>query len=100
MASSSPSQPLPDFTQEARALDEILDAFRSGNLTLESSLTLFEQGVGHLRACQQVLSQSRGRIETLTSALRQEGEALSDLADSLAGDDDDDADESSSDEAQ
>lgn len=73
----------PEFTQCAKALDNILDRFRTGNLTLEESLALFEEGVGHLKTCQATLSEARGKVEVLVDSLRKEGEAVSELIEEM-----------------
>ncbi len=57
------------FTQSAKALDTILEQFKSGNLKLEESLELFEDGVKHLKNCQQTLTTTKGKVELLVKDL-------------------------------
>ena len=61
----------PTFTEAFEALSDITERLRSEVLPLEESLTLFETGMGHLKTCQTVLSQSKGKLETLTAELDQ-----------------------------
>jgi exodeoxyribonuclease VII small subunit len=64
------------FTESFRALDEILEQLRKGAPTLEESLQLFEQGVQHIRVCQDRLSKARGRVEELVQTLHSGGEIV------------------------
>ncbi len=54
-------------TLEARLtrLDAIVAALESDGLELEQALALFEEGVGHLRAAEQVIRGAELRIEQL-----------------------------------
>lgn len=66
----------PNFTESAEALDEIIDRFKDGELTLEESLALFEQGVSHLKVCQTQLTVAKGKVEELVKTLQEEGEII------------------------
>ena len=66
----------PTFTQSANALEEIVDKFRDGSLELEEAMTLFEQGVGHLKVCQTKLTEARGRVDELVKTLQNDGESV------------------------
>ena len=46
-------------------LDAIVAALESDGLELEQALALFEEGVGHLRAAEQVIRTAELRIEQL-----------------------------------
>jgi exodeoxyribonuclease VII small subunit len=70
-ASSTPS-----FSEAARALETIVERFRSETLPLEEALGLFEEGVKHVKVCQGKLSESRGRVEELIKTLQDDGESL------------------------
>ena len=65
-------------------LEQIVSALEAGNLPLEDSLKVFEEGVGLARRCAKYLDEAEKRIEILT---RDESGAL--RADSLALDEDD-----------
>ena len=54
------------FEQEFQRLEEILVRLERGELSLDESLTAYEQGVGALRACRELLTQAERRIEELT----------------------------------
>jgi len=66
----------PNFSQASEALDEIVERFRSDTLTLEEALSLFEEGVGHIKVCQSKLTEARGRVEELVKTLQADGESV------------------------
>ena len=53
------------FETSLEALEEIVHKLEQGDLALEESLVLFEQGVRLSRECQERLSQAERRIELL-----------------------------------
>ena len=53
------------FEASLEALEQIVQQLESGDLPLEKSLELFEQGVRLSRECQERLSQAERRIEIL-----------------------------------
>ncbi len=53
------------FETSLEALEQIVRQLEDGNLPLEKSLELFEQGVRLSRECQERLSQAERRIEVL-----------------------------------
>lgn len=59
-----------ETTLEARLkrLDEILAKMESDDLPLEDALKLFEEGVGHVREAERVLSAAELRVEELLSS--------------------------------
>jgi exodeoxyribonuclease VII small subunit len=57
------------FTQHTQALSEIIERFRQDALPLEESLTLFEEGVAHIKASQALLNQAKGRFQSIQDAL-------------------------------
>jgi exodeoxyribonuclease VII small subunit len=54
-----------NFESSLEELERIVRALEKGDLTLEKSLELFEQGVKLSRECQERLSQAERRIEIL-----------------------------------
>ncbi len=64
-----------NYTDCADALDKIIDRFKQGELTLEESLSLFEEGVGHLKVCQTKLTEARGKVDELVKTLHEDGES-------------------------
>ena len=70
------------FEAALQRLEQIVDQLEAGNLSLEESLQVFEEGVGLARRCGKYLDDAEKRIETLT---RDEGGVLKtehfDLAD-------------------
>jgi exodeoxyribonuclease VII small subunit len=54
-----------NFESSLEELERIVRALEQGELTLEKSLELFEQGVKLSRDCQDRLSQAERRIEIL-----------------------------------
>ena len=53
------------FESSLEALEEIVGKLEHGDLALEESLELFEQGIRLSRECQERLSQAERRIEVL-----------------------------------
>jgi exodeoxyribonuclease VII small subunit len=57
--------PIKSFETSLEALEEIVQKLEHGDLALEESLGLFEQGIRLSRECQERLSQAERRIEVL-----------------------------------
>ncbi len=55
-----------DFEQSLGALQGLVERLESGDLSLEESLTAFEQGVALTRDCQLALSQAEQKVSLLT----------------------------------
>ena len=53
--------------QRLRRLEEILARMESDEVALEEALRLFEEGVGHVREAEKVLSEAELRVEELLS---------------------------------
>jgi len=66
-----PKQPA-SFEESLEQLEAIVVKLEGGKLGLADSLEQYEQGVQHLRACHDILSQAERRIE-LVSGLDSEG---------------------------
>ena len=66
---SPAKEPTLTFTEASNQLDSILDKFKTGQLTLEESLKLFEQGVSTIQVCHQHLHQAKGQVEVLIEQL-------------------------------
>ena len=62
MSNSKPNT----FESSLEELERIVRELEQGELTLEKSLELFEQGVRLSRECQERLNQAERRIEMLT----------------------------------
>jgi len=56
-----------DFNKGLIELEEIVNKMESGDLELEESLKLFEQGVELTRQCQAALNEAEQRISVLSS---------------------------------
>lgn len=56
----------PNFESSLEQLERIVRQLEQGDLPLEKSLELFEQGVILSRACQERLNEAERRIEILT----------------------------------
>lgn len=57
----------PKFEDSIRRLSEIVETLESGELPLEESLSLFEEGVKLARASQATLDHAEKRVEELLS---------------------------------
>lgn len=60
-----------DFEQSLGALQTLVERLESGDLSLEDSLSAFEQGVALTRECQQALTQAEQKVSQL---LEQDGQ--------------------------
>ena len=54
------------FEDALQRLERIVDELEGGNLGLEESLKVFEEGVGLARRCAKYLDEAEKRIELLT----------------------------------
>jgi exodeoxyribonuclease VII small subunit len=54
------------FEDALARLEQIVDTLEAGNLPLEESLKIFEEGVGLARRCAKYLEDAERRIELLT----------------------------------
>ena len=54
-----------DFEKKLSRLEEIVGKMESGNLSLEESLKLFEEGVQKSRECQKHLSEAEEKVKVL-----------------------------------
>ncbi|MFM7468648.1 MAG: exodeoxyribonuclease VII small subunit [Vampirovibrionales bacterium] len=53
------------FTEASQALQQVLEAFRKGNIPLEEAIALFEEGTQALHECQKALASAEGKIQQL-----------------------------------
>ena len=60
---------MPSFEESLKKLESIVDQLEKGDLALEESLKLFEEGVGLSAACKQELDAAEGKICVLTQHL-------------------------------
>jgi len=55
----------PDFEQAMQDLEDLVNNMESGELSLEASLTQFEEGVKLTRICQKALSEAEQKVSIL-----------------------------------
>ena len=53
----------PDFEQSLADLQTLVERLENGELSLEDSLSAFEQGIGLTRDCQAALSQAEQKVQ-------------------------------------
>jgi exodeoxyribonuclease VII small subunit len=53
------------FEESLKRLEGIVEQLEKGDLALEESLKLFEEGVGRSAACKKELDEAEGRVQTL-----------------------------------
>lgn len=53
------------FEQDLARLEQIASSLDRADLTLDESLTLFEEGIARLRAASEALAKAEGRVTTL-----------------------------------
>jgi exodeoxyribonuclease VII small subunit len=68
----------PAFEEALKQLEEIVQRLEKGELALEESLRLYEQGIRLSRLCHARLEEAEGRIEVLLKDAR--GEPVADEA--------------------
>ena len=56
---------MPTFEDSLKKLETIVDQLEKGDLALEESLKLYEQGVGLSAACKQELDAAEGKVQQL-----------------------------------
>lgn len=64
------------FEQAIARLEEIVELLDGGELPLNESLKLFEEGVGLARECTKQLTEAQGKLETLVK--KQDGSVCAD----------------------
>ena len=78
---------MPNFEEQLAELETVVERLERGELTLEESVRLFEEGVRLSNACKKELASAEGRIQVLLEP--ENGEATADLE----VDEDDEAEE-------
>ncbi|HWT67369.1 MAG TPA: exodeoxyribonuclease VII small subunit [Terracidiphilus sp.] len=56
---------MPSFEDSLKKLETIVERLEKGDLPLDESLKLFEQGVGLSEACKKELDEAEGKVQTL-----------------------------------
>jgi len=56
---------MPTFEESLKKLESIVDQLEKGDLPLEQSLKLFEEGVGLSAVCKQELDAAEGKVQML-----------------------------------
>jgi exodeoxyribonuclease VII small subunit len=56
---------MPSFEESLKKLEVIVDQLEKGDLALEESLRLFEEGVGLSAACKKELDEAEGKVQIL-----------------------------------
>jgi len=64
------SEEKPAFEQALNRLEEIVARLEQGEETLESAMSLFEEGMRMARLCQEQLHEAQGKIEKLVETAR------------------------------
>lgn len=54
-----------DFESQLKELDTLVNQMEKGNLSLEESLALFEQGIKLTRDCQKALKKAEQKVQIL-----------------------------------
>ena len=56
------------FEQSLARLEKIVQAMESGNITLDESLALFQEGTALIRSCEKLLDEAELRVTKVTAA--------------------------------
>ena len=70
---------MPTFEEQLKTLESVVEKLERGDLPLEESLSLFEQGVTLSEACKKELETAEGRVQVLL----QRGNARERIAEDL-----------------
>ena len=65
MTEGQAEPPAPDFETALKRLEEIVKTLESGDLSLDSALEFFEEGIRLSRFCHTTLGQAERRVEIL-----------------------------------
>lgn len=68
-----------DFEQNLKRLEDIVHKLEGGNIQLEESLKLFEEGVKISRSCNQKLTEAEKKVKLLLSVNEDGTEVTKDL---------------------
>lgn len=63
------TSPVADFERSLEQLEQLVEQMERGEMSLEQSLSAYEQGVGLYRHCQQALEQAELRVKLLSDPL-------------------------------
>lgn len=70
------AEELPSFEQNLQRLEQIVQRLEEGNLPLDESLKLYEEGISAFRRCQEMLDTAdlkvRRLVQTLEGELKEE----------------------------
>ncbi len=55
-----------DFEKSLSELNQLIEKMENGNLSLESALKYFEQGVTLIKSCQQTLAETEQKVQKMT----------------------------------
>jgi exodeoxyribonuclease VII small subunit len=61
---------MPGFEEDLKKLEDVVDKLERGDLTLDDSVKLFEEGVKLSKACKLELDKAEGRIQVLVQGKR------------------------------
>lgn len=64
-AGNSGVKAMPSFEESLKQLEAIVEKLEKGDLPLEDSLKLFEEGVGLSAACKKELDTAEGKVQIL-----------------------------------
>jgi exodeoxyribonuclease VII small subunit len=56
---------MPSFEDSLKKLEAIVDKLEKGDLSLEDSIKLFEEGVGLSAVCKKELEEAEGKVQML-----------------------------------
>lgn len=56
---------MPSFEESLKKLESLVEQLEKGDMSLEDSLKLFEEGVGLSAACKKELDAAEGKVEML-----------------------------------
>ena len=64
------------YEESVNRLQEIITELEKTDISLEASMKLFEEGVGLIKQCEDVLKTAQQKIDTLTGTITQNHDEL------------------------
>lgn len=62
----------PKFEQALSNLESIVENLESGNLSLDESITKFEEGLNYYKSCKSLLLEAEKKITVLSESMKEE----------------------------
>jgi exodeoxyribonuclease VII small subunit len=69
-----PAEGRPSFEESLAGLEKSVETLKNGDISLETAMDVYEEGMGHYKACASLLRKAKQKIERLDRDADGEGE--------------------------